>query len=102
MAAGGVVDVSSHYPLHVADDAAHHWRWFTERNHSPFRGRGELAAWTADECEISKCEQALATVHDLASRGRLDMNGHHAYHSSSADRYVDRLEHFLIATGYDR
>lgn len=99
---GRIVDVTRDYPVHVSRDANHQWRYFEEANSGPttasFRGRGDLAAWAADECSLGRQTQAWSTLDDLAASGRLKIA--RGLGEPPAERYVEQVKHLLISAGY--
>jgi hypothetical protein len=93
----GLVDATRSYPALIEADATRQWRAYRGA-----RGRrsvrGVIAAWTAEECLLDRCDEAFETLRGISrtfSRPR-------GAEAGSAQAYLRHLRAFLRKTGYAR
>jgi len=98
---GAFRDVTRRFPAAIRTDARHQWRLASSRGSDWILRRGVLAAWTADECLVGRCQRAFHELEALRRAGKLA--GRQACPCDpSARAYLIHLRRFLRRTGYAR
>jgi len=97
-ASGRFVDVTAHFPVLVAADAARQYGAYLANRHQRL-GLGFIAAWAADEDLLGRSALVART---LAAQNRAgDLRSADGF-AKQGSAFITQLERFLVKTGYTR
>jgi PKD repeat protein len=96
-----LIDATRRHRSAVRHDAARAWHLYLRDLHRGRAVAGDLATWTADQCNLDRCRAALHIVTRKVSAGQIS-RARQGTGWPTGRKYLRGLRHWLAVNGYTR